>query len=83
MKDEACGTLAQLQQRESKLLGNLTMDGHLFKEWRGICLSPKRGLFLGQEEFLLFILRLVEGLIENFHLEAQTTRISKLLASQG
>lgn len=49
---------------EIRLLENLAVDGHLFKEQRGICLSPKRGLFLGREELFLFIPRFVEGVME-------------------
>lgn len=56
-------TLVGLQQQESKLLDNRTMDRHVFK--RTVCLSPKRGLFPGAEGGgVLFIPRLVEGPVE-------------------
>lgn len=61
------------------------MDRHLFKEQRGVCLSPKRGLFLGVGDrgALSSPGLLSNPLNEDFHRKAQTTRISKLPAFQG
>lgn len=75
------GTLVGLRQRESKLLDNRTMDRHIFK--RGVCLSPKSGLFLGAEGCCFSFPGLLrDQWNEDFHLKAQTTRISKLPAFQ-
>lgn len=82
---DAHRTLVGVQQPESNLPENRILDRHLFKEQRGVCLSPKRGLFLGAlgTGALSSPGLLSNQLNEGFHHKAQTTSVSKLPAFQG